>query len=142
MILFWAKTEIWTPPLCRMVARKKRNVPMSVLDIADASLKLTPAQVESISQSTEWSHIDVETMRDFVTACGIDFCDWAQMHRACEFIRSKPGFSHLRRSPEWKTYWRPLMIRWRKSYGVVTPKSDIWPPLRDLLIRLKPLCDE
>ena len=42
-------------------------------------------------------------------------------------------------STEWKTYWLPLMIRWRKSHGVVNKNSTLWPPLRDLLMRMNPL---
>jgi hypothetical protein len=56
------------------------------------------------------------------------------MHRASEYLKSRPTFEHLRRAPEWKSYWLPLLVRWRKSYGFVN--KNHWPPLRDLLIRM------
>ena len=135
MIDFWTKSLIFSPALVRMMARKKGGKPMSALDVADASIGLTPAQVEAISQSTSWEHIDLPTMREYLTACSLDFCDAAQCRRAILYLKSKPNFEYLRVSPEWKTYWLPLMIRWRKSCGVVTKELDIYPPLRALLLR-------
>jgi hypothetical protein len=136
MITFWQKSEIYSPALCRLMARKKGGKPMTTLDICNAATSLTPAQVESISQSTDWSHIDIVTAEDFLKAVSMDFCCWADMHRASEYLKSRPTFEHLRRAPEWKSYWLPLLVRWRKSYGFVNKNQPIWPPLRDLLIRM------
>ena len=139
MISFWKKTEIYSPALCRLMARKKGGRPMGTLDICNAATSLTPAQVESISQSTDWSHIDIGAAEDFLKAVRMDFCSWADMHRASEYLKSKPTFEHLRKSPEWKSYWLPLLVRWRRSFGFVNKNQPIWPPLRDLLIRLTPI---
>ncbi len=140
---FWQRSEIYSPCLVRMLARKSGGRgtgkrPMTWMEICDRST-LGPAQIEAVSQSTDWNQIELPLMQDFLIGCGVDFCDRSQMHRADEYLRSRPRFEHLHRSPEWKAYWLPLMIRWRKSHGDITKTSDVWPPLRDLLIRLNPL---
>jgi hypothetical protein len=138
---FWEKANTFRPPLVRMMARKG-NRPMTAIEVADASIYLMPATVEAITQSLDWRGIDIHQMQSYLVACNMDFCDigvGGDMRRAENYFKrtnGRPQFDHLRRSPEWKTYWKPLMTRWRRGYGVVTANSDIWPPLRDALMRL------
>lgn len=139
MISFWKYASIYPPCLCRLMARTGRKgaaQPMGLLEIAQAA-HMSPAMVESISQSTSWNDINVFSMHRFLLATKMDFCDWRDMRLATAYLRSKPNFEHLRKSPEWKTYWLPLMIRWRKSCG--TADLNTWRPLRELLTRLDPL---
>ena len=133
---FWARSEIYSPALVRLLARKKGGRPLTWIEICDQSIILTPPQVEAFSQATKWHDIPLAEMRAYLEGCGLDFCNWSQCHRADEYLKSRPNFEHLRKSSDWKTYWLPLLIRWRRSHGSVTKTSDIWPPLRDLLIRL------
>ena len=131
---FWDRAHIYTPPLVRMMARKNGQ-PMDFMDLCDKSVVLDPVTVETVTKSPSWDGVHFETMREFLAAAGMDFCDWPSMHRADEYIRNGPTFIHLRRAPDWKTYWLPLMIRWRKGYGIVSKTSPVWPPLRELLMK-------
>lgn len=133
------RLEIFRPILVRLMARDGiYGGPMDNFDIARNAGMLEPA-VEAISRSIAWDGIEVYQMIHFCRACGIDMDNTVSLRRACDYLRKNPSFSHIRKTGAWETYYKPLMIKWRKSYGIVKPDADIWPPLRRLLIRLNPL---
>ena len=102
--------------------------------------RLSPAEVESITQSTSWEGVKLADMQAFLRGCGIDFCDSKGMRRLEDYLRKTPSFHHLTSSPEWEGYYQPLLKRWRCSSGEVDESDpDIWPPIRALLVRLNPL---
>ena len=130
------------PILCRLLARNKNGPPLTAVEIADRSTQtpgvkspLVPVQVENISQCINWEKIHILDALAFMYGCRVDLTDAKEFRRIKDYLSKKPNFRFLRQSPEWKSYWLPLMKRWRKSHGIVTKESDIWPPLRDLLMR-------
>lgn len=141
---FWQRTEVFNPMLVRLLARRypsrKCPVPLSTLEIADHA-EMSPALTEAIAQSPSWGGVPVDAMRRFMYGCNLDLADGKAFSVAREyFLTSKtkapPTFEYLRKSSNYYTYYAPLMIRWRRSYGVITPETKLWPPLRDLLLRL------
>lgn len=132
---FWQRSKLFSPALIRLLARSKRyGAPISAVEIAQRS-GLHRVMVEGISQNCDWESIDLPTMQLFTQACHFDFCATADMRRAEDYLRRKPSFRHLRTSPDWKSFYLPLMTTWRRSYPPVPP-SDTWPPIRNLLVRL------
>ena len=108
---FWARADKFPPILVRLLAGRKR--PMTDTQIAQRS-GLPIAQVFHISQSVNWSGIDLPTMRSFLTACDVDFENPTQMHRIDIYLR-RATWQCLRKSPHWKTYFEPLMRRYIDS---------------------------
>lgn len=76
-------------------------------------MKLDPFNVETIAHLPSWSTVPFALMMQFISACGIDFCDWRKMHRVNAFLarqslRDNP-WRHLRRSKQWLSYYEPLL---------------------------------
>lgn len=138
---FWQRSEIYTPILCRLMAKDDGKAASSELlsRACHPSVQMTPHEIHLLSQSESWNSIPLATMRSFLHACNLDFCNPAQMHRADEYLRRNPTFRYLRADPLWESYYLPLLKRWRASYGKVTAESEIWLPVRKLLIRLTPI---
>lgn len=137
---FYQRSSIFTPCLVRLLARKKGGRPLTQAEIYQAS-GLSGLRIALISEMTSWDQVDLPTMRAFTTACGIDLCNRQQLKKAVTYIKfcARPrsmAFEYLRRDPLWLDYYRPLIDTWRSSYGTVTKQSDIWPPLRALLMRI------
>ena len=97
---------------------------------------MTDYIVDSISQQTSWRSIDIYTLQSFVAGCGFNFDDWRANNRLDAYIRSVPNFEHLRKSPQWATYYLPLLLKWRKSYPLDLTAIKLWKPMIGLLKRL------
>lgn len=139
---FYQRCSVFSPALVRLLARnRKHGKAMTNTEIFLRASHLTPFFIESISQCTSWKGIDLDNIRDFTCACNVDLTDTATMRRMYDTLRKDTNFSRLIAHPEWDTYFKPLLIKWRKSYGVVTTTTPagLWSPLRRLLIRLNPL---
>lgn len=132
---FFNRLQIYSPILVRLLARH-RGKPMGWQQICNASPYLTPPQVEYISQATSWETVQVADMREFLLATGCDFTDYEQMKRLDNYIMSRPKLRHLQNSSDWTAYYRPMLIKWRKS---VHPEKVEWEPMRQFIIRLTPL---
>ena len=111
---FWKRAELMPPILVRLLARTKHGPPLQSLEIADRSGLPVPT-MDLLSKSTSWIGWDFPTARRFLVACGCDFCDRKHMRRVDAYSRSKPTWQYLRKSPEWKQYYEPLLRRWRAS---------------------------
>lgn len=80
-------------------------------------------QVEAISASTSWAGIDIPTYIAFTKACNLDLMNSGQCKRNEVFLNGKmengqrqpPQFQHLKRDPNWETYYKPLMERYINS---------------------------
>lgn len=106
-----------------------------------------------ISESMSWDEIPVSDMKRFLTATRCDPENRQQFKRIGDYLKGRrmnsqgkkrlrqPSFGHLRRSPDWKNYYLPLLVKWRRHYGPVTAQADIWPPVRELLIKYSPLLE-
>lgn len=126
MITFWKRAQAFPPILVRLLAKHKQHgyggKPLTDAEIADAS-GLTQIQVAAISQGTNWTGIDLPTMRQFLTGCRLDFCDRVAMKRATEYCRvqarlakqNRTTWTYLRISPLWKTLYAPMIQRYRQS---------------------------
>jgi hypothetical protein len=140
---FYDRAAIFSPALVRLLARDgKYGEPLDTLRIQrDCNGLFSHFEIEALSQATSWKGIDIERMQAFTVACGIDLCDSKTMRRVTDYFRKDPTFKYLMRSKRWGDYYRPLLIKWRKSYGIVTATTPtgLWAPLRKLLIRLNPL---
>jgi len=116
MTTFWKQCERYSPILVRLLARHPHGKPLTDEEIAVRSGNtLTPLQVADLSQRATWGSVDVLTMRRYLTACGVDFCNRKQMKRIDAYLRSKPNFKYLRTSPAWNSFYLPLMLRWKES---------------------------
>lgn len=111
---FWQRSSRIPPILVRMLARRRHGPPLTDTEIATAS-GLAPSQVFAIAQCTDWTGIDVPTMRRFLQACGVDFEDRKQMVRIDAYLRARPSWQYLRTSPLWRSYFEPLMCRYIQS---------------------------
>lgn len=133
------RIELFPPCLVRLLARTHRShQPESGGNIASRSMtkhaRLSTFEVESISQQTDWRRVTIYDAQAFIVGCGFDFCDTDSNNRMDAYIRSKPNFEYLRKSPDWTGYYMPLLLKWRQSHTtLVTVK---WRPMRDLLSRL------
>ena len=110
---FWEWSEKIPPVLVRLLAKRNRRQPMTYEEIIVAS-KLPPVLVATISGSTDWRGIDLPTMKSFLQACKVDFCDGKQMDRVDNYVRDNPTWQYLRKSPEWHHY-EALIRTWRRS---------------------------
>lgn len=102
------------PCLCRLFARiphgrPLRDAEISANSIAIGGYPITVSTVRYVSGLTSWDTVDLATMRRFLVGCGIDFENRAQMKRVDQYRRTKPKWTYLRRSPDWKTLYEPLL---------------------------------
>ncbi len=111
---FWSTSNRYPPVLCRLLARKPNGPPLTANEIAAGS-KLTLFDVEIISKQTDWSSVPLPVMRQFLTGCRIDFCSRSDLKRLREYLRSRPTWLYLRRSPLWLSYYEPLLKSYAKS---------------------------
>ncbi len=115
--MFWTRLKRYPPVLCRLLAREKRGRPLTTAEIAQRS-GLPPARVEAISASTTWHGVEVPDMKAFLQACGTDFDHQKDMRRVEDYLRKRPKFTYLKRSPDWSTYYYPLVRKWMESRHV------------------------
>jgi hypothetical protein len=134
---FWTRAQLFNPQLVRLLARQRYGRALSTEEIAKAS-GLPLFDVYAIAQANSWEHIKHSQMHAYLVGCNCDFEHRKTMERVDKYLMSQPNLTYLKRNPEWKTYYLPLLIAWRTGYGeTVDPK--LWAPLRDLVVRLTPL---
>lgn len=141
---FSQRLNDFPPILCRLLAHEK-NSPLTAEEIAERSTQtpgvnspLNPVQVETISKSLNWNCIPILDALAFMYGCRVDLTDAKVFRRVKDYLHKKPNFEYLRLSPDWKAYYCPLLIRWRKSYGEKVPNT-VSPPVKKLLERLTPM---
>ena len=114
-LTLWQKLTRFSPITCRLLARRTnaqgRPVAMSDADICSLS-RLTLAQVKHISWSESWDEIPVGEMRAFMSACGVDVGSRHCVRLLGHYMRRGFAFSYLRKHPDWKFTFEPLMKRW------------------------------
>lgn len=113
---FWDRSSILPPILVRLLARHSHGPALTAVEISKAS-GLPPHQVEYLSHHTDWSGVDLPTMRSFLLGCGADFENPDQMKRIDQYLRIKPRptWKYLRTSPLWLSYFQPLLKRYLKA---------------------------
>lgn len=101
---------------------------------------LCVAEIEAISTSTNWKGIRLLDAIAFMRGCGLLLDDTKAMRRLDDYLSRKPSLAYLRRSPDWESTYKPMLIRWRNAYPrVITPECQPHKHLRQLLTRLTPL---
>lgn len=106
-----AKLTRFPPIICRLLARRKVSattvVPMTDAEICAAS-GLSIGEVKGLSWLKSWDGVGVDIMLAYSKACGVDFDDPISMKRNWAFLAKTGSATHLRRSPDWKTFYAPL----------------------------------
>lgn len=101
------------PCLCRLFARIPHGRPLTDAEISANSVvagyPITVSAVRYVSTLSGWGPVDFATMQRFLIGCGLDFENRAQMKRVDQYRRTKPKWTYLRRSPDWKTLYEPLL---------------------------------
>lgn len=138
---FWQRAEAFPPILCRVLARRHNYGRPKAIPLEELATlaQIPPITLQAISVQTDWSGIDLPTMQRYLKACGLDFENATQMKRLQGFLYTNPSFQYLRDSNEWTQTYLPLLTKWRRSLGP-EPSKTLWQPLRNLAVRLTPLC--
>lgn len=119
MAKYWERFDIFCPLLLRILARHSRGRPLTTLEIADRS-GLSASQVEAISWQTDWRGIDLPTVRAYMIGVGIDLASREDVRRIRMYLKTSTRdpnrkFPYLRKDPQWKTMYLPMLIRLAKS---------------------------
>lgn len=110
---FWKRADRFSPILCRLLAHRG-NRPLTAEEISQVS-GLSFWTVETLSMSTSWAGVPVETFRAFTDGCGVDPSNARHMRRIEDYLRGRPKFAYIKKSPIWKSYYEPLMRHWLAS---------------------------
>jgi hypothetical protein len=117
---FYDLLEMFPPCQVRLLARERYGKPLTAEQIATSS-GLSQREVGLISQMVTWQDVDVEALRRFTHGCGLDLDKPASVKRKLVYLRGQhytrvdrvpPSFRYLRRSPDWVTFYKPLIVKW------------------------------
>jgi hypothetical protein len=113
--VLWERFDRYCPLLLRLLARHRRGAPLTVVEISQRS-GLSPSSIEAISLCVDWRGIDLPTARAFMRGVGIDLTSREDFRRVRMYLRTSSRdpnkkFPYLRRTPEWKTLYLPLLER-------------------------------
>ena len=111
---FWTRANHFPPVLVRLLAKRPHGPALTDQEISRAS-GLPLMRVHMLSQSTDWSGVDLITMRQFLIGCGVDFCNSTQMERVHKYLVKRPTWKYLRVSPHWRPLYEPLMRIYKRS---------------------------
>lgn len=130
------RLESFPPILCRLMA-KKGGRPRTTEEMA-ILCQLSEYEIEAISKETDWRSITVGDAHEFLQGCGLWLDDTKAWRRVDDYLSKKPNLEYLRKSPHWKSYYLPLVLRWRSAYPEIIDMDDLTlsKPVRDLLHRL------
>lgn len=117
-LTFEERLRRYPPCLCRLLAKKRWGPPLSSAEIAACSWGLlSPAAVDDLAQHISWDNIPLGQVHAFLAGCGIDLEDRRCMDRLDRLLRGTvkngrrqpPSLLYLRRHPQWKSYYLPLL---------------------------------
>ena len=129
VITFYQYAREYPPVIVRLLARRKNGPPLTTHEIAARSIPsgkitykdllndgsfLSPYEVNAISECLQWDTIPFGKMVSFLRACGMDFTDPKEMNRKKVYLKLEHKFLYLRKSPEFETILRPLIVKWRE----------------------------
>jgi hypothetical protein len=140
---FIERTDIFRPPLVRLLARHKSGKALTTQEIS-TKCQMPAYQIQAIADMADWNGVMFGDLCKFCDGCGLgNLEDGETMHRTYNYIRfaARPGtipFRYLKNDQDWESYYKPLIIRWRKIYGRQI-EGVPWAPVRKLLVRLTPL---
>lgn len=111
---FWIKSKDFCPAIVRCLARHPRGDALTAAEIAQRS-GLSVELINAISQQTSWHGIDLPTMQKYLVGCGLDFENRRQMKRANAYRGRPITWRHLKRLPDWSSFWVPLIKKIAKE---------------------------
>lgn len=106
---FWETAAIISPLKARLLARVPHGRPLTDHEISKQS-GLSLDRVFLIQHLTDWTTIGFPEAQQFLTGCGVDFCNLKHMQRVRNYLRSAT-WKYLRTSADWKTKYEPLIRR-------------------------------
>ena len=118
MKTFWARAVAYPPVACRLLARTNGRHPSVLTDEEIAKRGgLDVAVVKAVQWKTSWSGIDIETMRQFLAGCTMDFENSVHMRRTDQYARKRllQRLTYLKRDKDWFTKWKPMKEKWLES---------------------------
>jgi hypothetical protein len=110
---FQQRLDRYPPILIRLLTTRGRRADKWVptdRQISDAS-GLSMAAVKRISYSTSWDDIPIGLARSFLMGCDIDL-EKRRCFRRLEWMRRNGNFSHLRKSPLYKSQFMEMLDLW------------------------------
>ena len=143
---FTDRLRCFPPILCRLLAIKDGRAP-TANEIAEASGQmpditnlLSTGEVITMSKLTNWKGVGIHEALAFQRGTVGCFDDRLAMRKLDDYLAHKPQLGYLRRSEDWESYFKPLLIRWRSTYPYnICPGDMPHAHLRQLLNRLTPL---
>jgi len=112
---FYNYAREYPPILVRLLARKKSGPPLTTAEISWFSAgALSEYEVNTISALTDWDSVPFGKMRAFLVACGTSFTDPASMNRKRVYLKQEHKFLYLRKSHEFETILKPLVLKYRQ----------------------------
>ena len=128
--------ERYPPMLVRLLARRDRQTITTERIALD--MGTTPMFVLQIASRHDWRGLSIDNFMGFTCACNLDLTSTVDVNRVETYLRKNRGhpmFKYLVRDPEWKTYYLPLLVNWRKSLNTI-PKT-LPEPIQRLLAGIK-----
>ena len=131
----YRNAERFPPKLVRLLARKDGKA-MTLQQIA-AEAGLNIVQVTNTFEHPTWDEVTLSRLKRITRACRVDFTSRSEMNRIETYLRSKnhkPSFKYLAKTPEFKTYYLPMLIDWRKELSKIPNTLPL--AIQKLLARL------
>lgn len=130
----FTRIDRYTPILCRLLARVPNGRPLTTEEIC-AKSGLNSMFVEQLSMQTNWDFVDVYFLRKFSLGCTVDFANTRRMRVIQDYLEGPhpgghpPQFSYLKRSPDWKGFYQPMMQKWMRSLPASAQYETFWKPM-------------
>jgi hypothetical protein len=116
----WNLLRRYPPCACRLFARTRGRKPrvLTTEEVAERAGLAVPV-VLALSEMDNWQDVTIGQMRAFAGACGLDFGNRTVMKQQNYYLSLKTNgkWSYLRRSPDWETYYLPLLMKWKECYA-------------------------
>lgn len=87
---------------------------MTVDEIAKAA-GMTSPEVNSLSWLTTWDDVPFSKVRAFSEACGVVLTSREIYRIQAAYIRRDPSFKYLKKSPDWLTVYKPMIVAYVSS---------------------------
>jgi len=100
---------------------------------------LSHFEVHTLSWRICWDGVAIDTMQLFLFGCHCDFESRQDMKRIEDYLDKDPTFSYLRRDPDWKIRWMPMLVAWRHNIAWALATGHAPPSILKLAQRLTPL---
>lgn len=115
---FWTKLDRFPPVAVRLLACKrvpgKGKVALSDEEIAQRSGLPLP-EIKSLSWLVSWDNVPVRRVREFSEACGVFFTNRRSMRTLSCYLKNRPSYKYLKKSPLWKGQFQPMISLFLES---------------------------